>query len=117
MLKMAFSDGTSTAIRLVNKDGNGHYFIQAMGGILGPEFKWYYDLSAEECAAIANGEGVWFGLVREGNTLKVTINGVVRNRGDINPTLAEGVTIQQFKVQTYNFSYAVDLKYEFFMAE
>ena len=116
-LKMQFSDGTSTSIRLVAKDSNGNYFIQAMGGILGPQWKWYYDLSAEENAAIRNGEGVWFGLALEGNTLKVTVNGVVRNRADITPTVAEGVTIEQFKVQTYNFGYAVDLKCEFYMAE
>ena len=116
-LKMAFSNGESTAIRLVAKDSNGNYFIQAMGGILGPQWKWYYDLSEAENAAIRNGEGVWFGLALEGNTLKVTVNGVVRNRADITPTLAEGVTIEQFKVQTYNFSYAVDLKCEFYMYE
>ena len=114
-LKMQFSNGESTSIRLVAKDSNGNYFIQAMGGILGPQWKWYYDLSAEENAAIRNGEGVWFGLALEGNTLKVTVNGVVRNRADITPTVAEGVTIEQFKVQTYNFGYAVDLKCEFFM--
>ena len=114
-LKMAFSNGESTSIRLVAKDSSGHYFIQAMGGILGPQWKWYYDLSAEENAAIASGEGVWFGLALEGNTLKVTVNGVVRNRADITPTIAEGVSIEQFKVQTYNFGYAVDLKCEFVM--
>ena len=114
-LKMTFSNGESTSIRLVAKDSSGHYFIQAMGGILGPQWKWYYDLSEEENAAIRNGEGVWFGLALEGNTLKVTVNGVVRNRADITPTVAEGVTIEQFKVQTYNFGYAVDLKCEFIM--
>ena len=114
-LKMAFSNGESTSIRLVAKDSSGHYFIQAMGGILGPQWKWYYDLSEAENAAVRNGEGVWFGLALEGNTLKVTVNGVVRNRADITPTIAEGVTIEQFKVQTYNFGYAVDLKCEFIM--
>ncbi|MBR4835785.1 MAG: hypothetical protein IKU99_02120, partial [Clostridia bacterium] len=92
-LKMAFSNGESTSIRLVAKDSNGNYFIQAMSGILGPQWKWYYDLSAEENAAVRNGEGVWFGLYldEETNTLKVTVNDVVRNRADITPTLAEGV--------------------------
>ena len=85
-----------------------------MGGILGDQWKWYYDLSKEENAAIRNGEGVWFGLALEGNTLKVTVNGVVRNRADITPTLAEGVTIEQFKVQTYNYGYAVDLMCDFY---
>ena len=116
-LKITFSDGTTTAIRLVAKDSNGHYFIQAMGGILGPQWKWYYDLSDEENAAIASGEGVWFGLYhdKDTNTLKVTINDTVRNRGDITPTVAEGITIHQFKVQAYNYNYAVDFKCEFYM--
>ena len=118
-LKMQFSNGESTSIRLVAKDSNGHYFIQAMGGILGPQWKWYYDLSAEENAAIASGEGVWFGLYldKATNTLKVTVNGTVRMRSDITPTVAEGVIINQFKVQTYNFNYPVDFKCEFFKDE
>ncbi len=116
VLKMTFSDGTKAEVRLVNKEGTGTYMVQSMSGLLG-SWKWYYDLSADENAAVASGEGVWFELVREGTNIKITVNGSVKTRGDITVNVPENVVLNQFKVTTYNYSYAIDVKYEFYMTE
>ena len=116
VLKMQFSDGTKAEIRLVNKDGKGHYMVQSMSGLFG-SWKWYYDLNDAENAAVANGEGVWFGLVREGTDIKISVNGSVKTRTDVTVNVPENVVLNQFKVQAYNFDKAVDIKYEFYMYE
>ena len=116
VLKMTFSDGQKAEVRLVNKDGKGNYMVQSMSGIFG-SWKWYYDLTPEESAAVANGEGVWFSLVREGTDVKIAVNGNVKTRGDVTINIPENVVLEQFKVTTYNFSYAIDVPYEFFMIE
>ena len=126
VLKMKFSDGSQAAIRLVNKDGNGHYMVQTFGldgNLLSNGNKdkntwtWYYDLNAEENAAVANGEGVWFSLVREGTNIKVAVNGSVKTRNDVTVNVPVDVVLSEFKVQAYNYDKAVDLKYEFYMTE
>ena len=117
VLKMTFSDGQKAEVRLVNKDGNGHYMVQSMSGMFG-SWKWYYDLNDEENAAIANGEGVWFELVREGTDVNIIVNGkVLAKRADTPVSVPADAVLNQFKVTTYNFSYAMDVKYEFYMAE
>ena len=115
VLKMTFSDGQKAEVRLVNKDGNGHYMVQSMSGMFG-SWKWYYDLNDEENAAVASGEGVWFGLVRYGTDIELSLNGkVLPHRADTPISLAENTVLNQFKVTTYNFSYAIDVQYEFYM--
>ena len=115
VLKMQFSDGQKAEVRLVNKDGNGHYMVQSMSGMFG-SWKWYYDLNDEENAAVANGEGVWFGLVRYGTDIELSVNGkVLPHRADTPISLAEDTVLNQFKVTTFNFSYAIDVPYEFFI--
>ena len=117
VLKMQFSDGQKAEIRLVNKDGKGHYMVQSMSGMFG-SWKWYYDLNDEENAAVANGEGVWFELVRDGSNIDILVNGkVLGKRADTPISLAESTVLNQFKVTTFNFSYAIDVKYEFYIAE
>ena len=117
VLKMTFSDGQKAELRLVNKDGQGHYMIQSMSGMFG-SWKWYYDLNDAENAAVANGEGVWFELVREGSNIDIKLNGkVISKRADTPISLSETTVLNQFKVTTYNFSYAIDVKYEFYMTE
>ena len=117
VLKMAFSDGQKAEIRLVNKDGKGHYMVQSMSGMFG-SWKWYYDLNDEENAAIANGEGVWFELVRDGANIDIIVNGkVLAKRADTPISLSASTVLNQFKVQAYNFDKAVDIKYEFYMYE
>ena len=117
VLKMIFSDGQKAEIRLVNKDGKGHYMVQSMTGMFG-SWKWYYDLNDEENAAVASGEGVWFELVRNGSNIDILVNGkVLAHRADTPISLAESTVLNQFKVTTYNFSYAIDVKYEFYMSE
>ncbi len=117
VLKMIFSDGQKAELRLVNKDGKGHYMIQSMSGMFG-SWKWYYDLNDAENAAVANGEGVWFELVRDGSNIDIKLNGkVISHRADTPISLAETTVLNQFKVTTYNFSYAIDVKYEFYMTE
>ena len=117
VLKMTFSDGQKAEIRLVNKDGKGHYMVQSMSGMFG-SWKWYYDLNDEENAAVASGEGVWFELVRNGSNIDILVNGkVLAKRADTPISLAESTVLNQFKVTTYNFSYAIDVKYEFYIAE
>ena len=117
VLKMQFSDGQKVELRLVNKDGQGHYMIQSMSGMFG-SWKWYYDLNDEENAAVANGEGVWFELVRHGANIDIKLNGkVISHRADTPISLAENTVLNQFKVTTYNYSYAIDVKYEFYIAE
>ena len=117
VLKMTFSDGQKAELRLVNKDGKGHYMIQSMSGMFG-SWKWYYDLNDEENAAVANGEGVWFELVRDGANIDIKLNGkVISHRADTPISLAENTVLNQFKVTTYNYSYAIDVKYEFYIAE
>ena len=117
VLKMIFSDGQKAELRLVNKDGNGHYMIQSMSGMFG-SWKWYYDLNDAENAAVASGDGVWFELVRDGSNINIMLNGkVIPHRADTPISLAESTVLNQFKVTTYNFSYAMDVKYEFYMAE
>ena len=117
VLKMHFSDGQKAELRLVNKDGKGHYMIQSMSGMFG-SWKWYYDLNDEENAAVANGEGVWFELVRDGSNIDIKLNGkVISHRADTPISLAENTVLNQFKVTTYNYSYAIDVKYEFYIAE
>ena len=114
VLKMSFSDGQKAEVRLVNKDGNGNYMVQSMSGIFG-SWKWYYDLTPEESAAVANGEGVWFSLVREGTDVKIAINGSVKTRGDVTINIPENVVLNQFKVTTYNYNKEINVRYEFFM--
>ena len=116
VLQMTFSDGQKAKVRLVNKEGTGTYMVQSMDGIFGT-WKWYYDLTPEENAAVANGEGVWFSLVREGTDVKIAVNGSVKTRGDVTINIPENVVLEQFKVTTYNFSYAINVPYEFFMIE
>ena len=117
VLKMTFSDGQKAELRLVNKDGKGHYMIQSMSGMFG-SWKWYYDLNDEENAAVANGEGVWFELVRHGANIDIKLNGkVISHRADTPISLAENTVLNQFKVTTYNYTYAIDVKYEFYMTE
>ena len=117
VLKMHFSDGQKAELRLVNKDGKGHYMIQSMSGMFG-SWKWYYDLNDEENAAVANGEGVWFELVRDGSNIDIKLNGkVISHRADTPISLAESTVLNQFKVTTYNYTYAIDVKYEFYMTE
>ena len=117
VLKMQFSDGQKAELRLVNKDGKGHYMVQSMGGMFG-SWKWYYDLNDAENAAVASGEGVWFELVRDGSNINIIINDkVIPHRADTPISLAESTVLNQFKVTTYNFSYAIDVKYEFYMYE
>ncbi len=117
VLKMTFSDGQKAELRLVNKEGNGKYMIQSMSGMFG-SWKWYYDLNDAENAAVANGEGVWFELVRKGSNIDIKLNGkVIPHRTDTPISLAETTVLNQFKVTTYNFSYAIDVKYEFYMTE
>ena len=117
VLKMQFSDGQKAELRLVNKDGKGHYMIQSMSGMFG-SWKWYYDLNDEENAAVANGEGVWFELVRDGSSIDIKLNGkVISHRADTPISLAESTVLNQFKVTTYNYTYAIDVKYEFYMTE
>ena len=115
VLKMQFSDGQKAEVRLVNKDGNGHYMVQSMSGMFG-SWKWYYDLNDEENAAVANGEGVWFGLIRYGTDIELSVNGkVLPHRADTPISLAEDTVLNQFKVTTFNFSYAIDVQYEFYL--
>ena len=114
VLKMTFSDGQKAEVRLVNKNGTGTYMIQSMSGMFG-SWKWYYDLNDEENAAVANGEGVWFGLIRYGTDIELSVNGkVLPHRADTPISLAENTVLNQFKVTTYNFSYAIDVQYEFY---
>ena len=115
VLKMTFSDGQKAEVRLVNKDGSGHYMVQSMSGMFG-SWKWYYDLNDEENAAVANGEGVWFGLVRYGTDIELSVNGkVLPHRADTPISLAENTVLNQFKVTTYNYTYAIDVQYEFYL--
>jgi hypothetical protein len=112
---MTFSDGQKAELRLVNKDGKGHYMIQSMSGMFG-SWKWYYDLNDEENAAVANGEGVWFELVRDGANIDIKLNGkVISHRADTPISLSETTVLNQFKVTTYNFTYAIDVQYEFYL--
>ena len=111
VLKLYFDNGQKAEVRIVNKDGNGHYMVQSMTGLLG-EWKWYYDLNDEENAAVANGEGVWFGLVRNGTNIEISVNGSVKTRSDVTVNLPVDVVIEQFKITTFNFSYAIDVHFE-----
>ena len=69
--------------------------IQSMSGMFG-SWKWYYDLNDEENAAVANGEGVWFELVRNGSNIDIKLNGkVISHRADTPISLAETTLCKQ----------------------
>ena len=116
VLKMAFANGQKAEVRLVNKNGSGAYMVQSMSGMLGT-WKWFYDLNAAENAAVATGDGVWFSMVREGTTIKLMINDTVVKTLDVSASIAADTVLNQFKLQTYNFGYGIDIPYEFYMTE
>ena len=116
VLKMAFANGQKAEVRLVNKNGSGAYMVQSMSGMLGT-WKWFYDLNAAENAAVATGNGVWFSMVREGTTIKLMINDTVVKTLDVSASIAADTVLSQFKLQTYNFGYGIDIPYEFYMTE
>ena len=116
VLKMAFANGQKAEVRLVNKNGSGAYMVQSMSGMLG-NWKWFYDLNAAENAAVATGDGVWFSMVREGTTIKLMINDTVVKTLDVSASIAADTVLNQFKLQTYNFGYGIDIPYEFYMTE
>ena len=67
--------------------------------------------------AVATGDGVWFSMVREGTTIKLMINDTVVKTLDVSASIAADTVLNQFKLQTYNFGYGIDIPYEFYMTE
>ena len=114
VLKMSFADGQKAEVRLIDRDDNGNYCLQAFGDNLAGNWKALYWLTALENAAVKNGDGVWFGMTMEGTVLRLTINKAQVWEMDLS---AEGITaetdIDQIKLQAYNFGYEVDIPYEF----
>ena len=60
---------------------------------------------------------VWFSMVREGTTIKLMINDTVVKTLDVSASIAADTVLNQFKLQTYNFGYGIDIPYEFYMTE
>ena len=115
-LKMHFANGQKAEIRLIDRDHNGKYCLQVLGNNILGNWATLHWLTDEENAAVKDGEGVWFGMVREGTQLRLLINGNVVKEFDLT---AYGITadtvLNQVKLQAYNFNYPVDIPYEFKM--
>ena len=56
-------------------------------------------------------------MVREGTTIKLMINDTVVKTLDVSASIAADTVLNQFKLQTYNFGYGIDIPYEFYMTE
>ena len=115
-LKMLFAGNQKAEVRLIDRDDNGKYCLQVMGNNLLGNWTTLHWLTAEESAAVRDGDGVWFGMVREGTMLRLLINDSVVWETDLS---GKGITantaLEQVKLQAYNFSYAVDIPYVFQM--
>lgn len=113
VLKIHFTDGKKAEVRLIDRDDNGKYCLQAMGDSFSG-WDTFYWLSAEENEAVLNGNGVWYEMTREGTTLYLRINSNIVKQIDMS---GEGITaetaIDQVKIQTYNFGYPIDVPYAF----
>lgn len=113
VLKMAFVGGNHASVRLIDRDDNGKYCLQAMNDSFSG-WNTLYWLTDAENAAVKDGDGVWYGMAREGTTLKLLINDKLVKEIDMS---AQGITaetaIDQLKIQSYNFGYAVDIPYIF----
>lgn len=116
--KMHFADGQKAEIRLVCENGDGKYKVQVFGNNILGNWATIYNLTDAENAAVANGDGVWFGMVREGTNVKVLINNTVVKTYDVS---GNGITadtkISQFKLQAYNWVLNTNIPYEFYMTE
>ena len=117
VLKIHFTDGKKAEVRLIDRDDNGKYCLQAMGDSFS-SWDTFYWLSAEENEAVLNGDGVWYEMTREGTKLYLRINGNTVKQIDMS---GKGITaetaIDQVKIQTYNFGYPVDVPYTFQVAD
>ena len=117
VLKMHFAGGKKAEVRLVDRDDNGKYCLQAMGDSFS-SWNTLYWLTDEENAAVLNGKGVWYGMKREGTKVILTINNVVVKEIDVS---SQGITastvLDQVKVQAYNFGYELDVPYVFQMTQ
>ena len=115
VLKMAFANGSNAVVRLIDRDDNGKYCLQAMGDSFS-DWSTLYWLTDGENTAVVNGDGVWYNMTREGTMLRLSINGNVVKEIDMS---SKGITaatvLDQVKVQAYNFGYAVDIPYIFQM--
>ena len=113
VLKIHFTDGKKAEVRLIDRDDNGKYCLQAMGDSFS-SWDTFYWLSAEENEAVLNGDGVWYEMTREGTKLYLRINGNTVKQIDMS---GKGITaetaIDQVKIQTYNFGYPIDVPYAF----
>ena len=110
MLSLQFANGKHASVRLVDKDGNGKYCLQAFNdSISGMEVLYW--LSAEENEAVKTGDGVWFTMSREGAVLRLSINDNVVTEIDMT---AKGVTADVTsvaRVRIYNFGYETNLQF------
>ncbi len=115
-LKMLFAGSQKAEVRLIDRDDNGKYCIQVMGNNLLGNWSTLHWLTDDENAAVKDGDGVWFGMVREGTMLRLLINDSVVWETDLSGKgIAANTTLEQVKLQAYNFGYATDIPYVFQM--
>ena len=118
VLKMAFVDGKKAEVRLIDRDDNGKYYLQVMGNNIMGNWSALYALTDAENAAVKNGAGVWYGMKREGDLLRLTINDQVVKELDLTTVgITADVAIDQVKLNAYNFGYATDVPYIVYKAE
>jgi hypothetical protein len=117
VLKMHFTDGKKAEVRLIDRDDNGKYCLQAMGDTFS-NWSTLYWLTDAENAAVKDGDGVRYGMTRIGTDLNLLINGNVVKTIDMSGKgIAADTAIDQIKIQVYNFGYAAEIPYEFKMVE
>ena len=113
VLSLKFANNSHASVRLIDRDHNGIYYLQVFDNNLLGNWATLYQLPSEACTAVKNGDGVWFGLYREGTALKLTIDERIVWQTDL---AAKGITAEMdsvARINSYNFSYPVEIPYAF----